>query len=153
MEIYRLVLTSGLIITQGDPWPDAKGKPLSFRVGEKDVIVPGHVWQIVFVPDRVESFQEEDEEGPVAVAETTPAHYKVLMRANGGGGIPQGDGTEKTQCYTIPATQVVFVGESWDWSEALEEFKILLGLSNRANELPNANKPDNGAQLSAGNPT
>lgn len=123
MLIYRLVLTNGVVITTGDAWPGPNGKPCTIKDGDKQVPIPGHVWQISFVPDTVETYEDE------GIAETTPAHYKVLMRADGGGGLKNSTGDEETQCYTVWASQVVMTGEVWGWNEALEEFAELLGVS------------------------
>lgn len=123
MLIYRLVLTNGIVITSGEPWPGPDGKRLTLKEGDKQVVVPGHVWQIAFVPDTVETYEAD------GIAETTPAHYKVLMRADGGGALKNAEGGEETQCYTVWASQVVMTGEVWEWNEALEEFAELLGFS------------------------
>jgi len=128
MTVYSLVLINGLVIKLFDRWPGPDGKPFHIEVevnGKREKReLPGHVWQIVFVPDTVESF--EDEEGN-PIAETDPAHYKVFMRADGGGGLQNSEGGEETQAYKIYASQVLMEGEVYKWQEALQEIAELLG--------------------------
>lgn len=122
--VYRIVLTNGLVITVGELWPGPDGKPLVVN----GVQIPGEVWQIHFVPDIVESYEDGDG------AETEPAHYKVFMRKQGGGPLENSAGGRETQVYTFYTQQVMMVGWVYEWDTALKEIKELMGL-----DLPDGN--------------
>jgi len=125
MVIYRLILTDRSVITVGDPWPYGDGRPMaSDGTSMKDPNTQsriGHVYMIVYVPETLQDFEEQ------SVVETDPAHYKLLMRADGGGGLRNQAGFEETQIYKIYADKVLFEGAVAGWGEALKEFNELLG--------------------------
>lgn len=139
MTVYSLVLTNGVVIELMKPWPGPDGKPFMIDVQVNGKVerqkLAGHVWQIVFVPDTVESFEDEDGN---PIAETDPAHYKIFMRADGGGGLKNSSGGEETQAYKIYASQVLMEGEVYDWQEALQEIAELLGANVSADKKQNS---------------
>jgi len=126
MLIYQIVMTTGVVISIGDPWPGADGKPFAIKLQDgTSKKIPGIVFQILFVPDRVKNV--EDSNGD-PIVETTPSHYKIFMCSSDkhGGGLVNDRGVEETQAYTVYTSQVVMVGHVYQMREALEEIKELL---------------------------
>lgn len=126
MVVFRLVLTNGMVLTQGDWWPGPDGKPLMLpkEGGKQDYA--GKVLMIAFVPDLIENVEDEDGN---PIGETNPAHYEVLMCGKDGGGIKNAAGDEETQIYTIYTSQVLFVGKMAGWREACQHFSELIAAS------------------------
>lgn len=133
-SIYRLVLTNGVVLTHGTPWPGPDNVP--FKDAEGNPIPNARIWLFAYAPGV---FEEYEDDGTVFKREIQPAMYKVLMGVFDGsphvrGVIDPQTKAELTHVYEVPLAQVLMVCRTQLLEDAVKEFTDLIKEDNDMDE-------------------